>query len=192
MIKSLCNTVFDRHGWTIGARPDQPVKRCVIIAAPHTSNWDFVYAMSVIDRLNLPNPRFTIKKEWMRFPFAGIMDRLGAIPIDRSRTTQSGERMSMVEQMTEYLRNASEMTLIVTPEGTRSAVKQWKTGFYHVALNAGVPILLGYMDYAKKEAGVGQLFEPTGDYDKDMRSIWSFYNTITPRFPEKYTRMPTD
>ncbi len=192
MIKTLCNSIFDRHGWTIGTRPDQTVKRCVIIAAPHTSNWDFIYAMSVIDRLKLPNPRFTIKKEWMRFPFNGMMDRLGAIPIDRNRTTQSGERMSMVEQMTEYLRNASEMTLIVTPEGTRSAVKQWKTGFYHVALNAGVPILLGYMDYAKKEAGVGQLFEPTGDYDKDMRSIWSFYNTITPRFPEKYTPMPTE
>ena len=92
----------------------------------------------------------------------------------------------MTEVMTELFEKYDELALLVTPEGTRSPVDKWKTGFYYVALNAGVPICLGYGDYKKKIAGVGAIIYPTGDFEKDMGEMMDFYNNITPCVPGKY------
>ena len=91
----------------------------------------------------------------------------------------------MVDAMAEMLIKNKNMAIVVTPEGTRKAVKKWKTGFYHVALKANVPIALGYMDYAKKEAGVGKIIYPTGDRIADLTEIVNFYKNVSAKFPEK-------
>src|SRR5690606_18805419 len=80
-----------------------------------------------------------------------------------------------------------ELALVVTPEGTRSLSKKWKSGFYHVALGANVPILLGYLDYDKREAGIGKVIHPSGDFEADMREIADFYRNISPKYPAKFS-----
>ena len=90
----------------------------------------------------------------------------------------------MVDIMVQLLHDNPSMAMLITPEGTRKAVKKWKTGFYRVALQANVPIALGYLDYAKKIAGVGKIIYPTGDMIADLTEIVNFYRTITPRYPE--------
>lgn len=158
-------------------------QHCVMIGAPHTSNWDFVYCMVAFEIMNIPL-RFTIKKEWMRFPFSVFVKPFGAIAIDRSPKEAGGEKLSMVDAMVELLEKTPRMAMVVTPEGTRKPVKKLRTGFYHVAVKAEVPIALGYMDYAKRVAGVGKIIYPSGDIHADMAIITEFYKNVTPRFPE--------
>jgi len=189
MFKRLCQWFFKCKGWKIAGTPPSDIKRCVMIAAPHTSNWDFIYTMAAADMLKVATPRFTIKQEWMRFPFNLLLGPLGAIPINRSSKTPGDPRPKMVDQMVKYIEDSDDIMVLVTPEATRSAVTRWRTGFYQVALKANVPILLGYLDYAKKEAGVGGVIYPSGDLDADMRKIWDFYNMVTPKYPECYTKM---
>ena len=160
--------------------------RCVMIAAPHTSNWDLVYMIACFDLMKIPM-KFTIKKEWIKFPFKGIMLSLGAIGIDRRPKIAGEARLSMTEVMTNVLKERDHIALVVTPEGTRALRTSWKTGFYYVAVNAGVPIALGYMDYGKKEAGVGKLVYPSGDIKKDLKEIMEFYKNCTAKFPEKFS-----
>lgn len=169
--------IFWISGWKIvGEIPT--MKKMVMVAAPHTSNWDFVYARAAFYLMDIPL-RFTIKKELFFFPLGPILKAFGGIPIDRS--AKSG----MVGRMIELYKNWDHLCIMVTPEGTRSHAKEWKKGFYHVADGAGVPILLGYLDYGKKEAGIGPAIYPSGDVDKDMEQIKDFYKTITPKYPEK-------
>jgi 1-acyl-sn-glycerol-3-phosphate acyltransferase len=109
------------------------------------------------------------------------MRATGGIAVDRSRNN------NLVEYMTALFQQHDELFLIIPPEGTRKAVKKWKTGFYRVAEQAGVPIVLGYLDYAKKEAGFGKLFYPTGNLEKDMEEIKIFYSKVSPKYPGKYS-----
>jgi len=159
-------------------------QHCVMVGAPHTSNWDFIYFLAAFDIMKIP-VKFTIKKEWMKFPVSLVMKPLGAVSIDRTPKEPGAEKISMVDAMAEMLIKNKNMAIVVTPEGTRKAVKKWKTGFYHVALKANVPIALGYMDYAKKEAGVGKIIYPTGDRIADLTEIVNFYKNVSAKFPEK-------
>lgn len=111
------------------------------------------------------------KNSLFKFPFASLMKWLGGIPIDRSKAN------NVVTQITEEFARNQELIVLIPPEGTRSKVDNWKTGFYHIARNANVPILLGYLDAPKKEAGIADFFTPTKDMDKDMREIRQFYST---------------
>jgi len=175
------NWEFDKDSMT------DEVHNCVIIAAPHTSNWDLIYMMGAFDLLGI-KIRFTIKKEWSNYPIISrIIENMGAIWIDRSPKTGSTERKSMVDAMVDLFKANPRLTLAVTPEGTRALRTEWKTGFYHVAVKAGVPIALGYLDYKKKKAGVGKIIHPSGDMDKDLREIMAFYKTIAPCHPEKFS-----
>lgn len=158
-------------------------QHCVMVGAPHTSNWDFIYFLAAFDIMKIP-VKFTIKKEWLKFPISLVMKPLGAVGIDRKPKTPGAEKLSMVDAMANMLIENKNMAIVVTPEGTRKAVKKWKTGFYRVALKANVPIALGYMDYAKKEAGVGKIVYPTGDMIADLTEIIAFYKNVTPKFPE--------
>ena len=173
-------------GWKLDNRMPEGVKKSVMIASPHTSNWDLYYARLAFVLMRIP-VRFTVKKEWLKFPFNLLMKPIGAIGIDRSPKTGSTERKSMVEAMTDLFKDRDDLVVLVTPEGTRSLSTKWKSGFYYVALNAGVPITLGYLDYANKVAGVGKAVYPTGDYNKDMREIMDFYKDIKGRYPEKFS-----
>ena len=186
MILAILRFIFKISGWTLKPELPKEVHRCVMLAAPHTSNWDFIYARAAFDMYKVP-VRFTVKKEFNIFPFNIILNALGAIWIDRSPKKPGEKRPSMVQVMTDIFKTHEEMSVMVTPEGTRSLRTKWKTGFYHVAKNAGVPICLGYVDFAKKEAGVGKVIYPSGDYEADMREIVAFYKTKGPCHPEKFS-----
>jgi 1-acyl-sn-glycerol-3-phosphate acyltransferase len=179
MIALIAKLYFRWIGWKIvGVDPTQ-LKRCVVVAAPHTSNYDYPIALSVFYTLNM-RVKFLAKKQLFSFPLGLLMRATGGIAVDR------GKKSNLVDYMVGLFAQQTELCLLIPPEGTRSAVREWKTGFYHVAVAAQVPILLGYLDYAKKTAGFGQVFHPTGDLEADMRVIKEFYKTIAPKYPDKY------
>jgi len=154
-------------GWHVaGSIPD--TRRFVLIAAPHSSNWDFLLMLAVtLDQ--------KIALHWMgkhtlfRWPFGALMRWLGGIAIDRNRANNT------VAQMVELFDRSTDLVVLTTPEGTRSKVSRWKTGFYHIADGARIPILLGYVDASKKAVGFGPLFYPTGNLDHDLLEIQNFY-----------------
>jgi 1-acyl-sn-glycerol-3-phosphate acyltransferase len=156
-----------------------------MVAAPHTSNWDLIITIAAFEKMKIPL-KFTIKKEWLNFPFNLLLSPLGAIPIDRNSKDKTGRKTSYTEAMINLFKERDSLVVMVTPEGTRSKKTEWKTGFYYVAEGANVPIALGYLDYKNKIAGVGKLVY-TGDLDKTMREIMAFYKDITPYKPENFS-----
>jgi 1-acyl-sn-glycerol-3-phosphate acyltransferase len=118
------------------------------------------------------------KESVFRWPFGGFLRWLGGIPIDRSQAN------GMVGQCIETFARHDRLILAVPPEGTRKKVRAWKTGFYHIAVGANVPIALGYLDYGRRRGGVARLFQPTGDFAADIVEIQAFYATITPKYPD--------
>ena len=186
MLELLAEKTLNLLGWKTDDQWPEDIAQCVMIAAPHTSNWDALYARLALKALGV-NVRLTIKDSYMKFPFGPFVRALGGIGIDR-RPKQAGEaRPSMVEVMTDLFKSHPQLVMLVTPEATRAKQEKWKTGFYHVAMNAGVPIALAYMDYAKKEAGVGKIIYPTGDFAADMAEIMAFYADIQPKFPKQFS-----
>ena len=165
-------------GWKTGSVLDPSVKKCVLVGAPHTSNMDFPVALGTLYASGV-KVRFLAKKSLFKFPLGILMRAMGGIPVDRSKHT------NMVDMMIEMFANSSSLILLIPAEGTRSYVKEWKSGFYYTALGAKVPIVLGYLDYGRKTAGFGKLFYPTGDYQKDLAEIKNFYRQFTARYPEK-------
>ncbi len=174
----LCRFYLKLIGWKIGSTLDPSIKKCVLVAAPHTSNMDYPIAMATLYGCGV-QVRFLAKKSLFKFPLGILMRATGGIPVDRSRHT------NMVEGMISMFEQNNNLKLLIPAEGTRSYVKEWKSGFYHTALGAKVPIALGYLDYGKKTAGFGDLFYPTGDYQKDLAEIKTFYRQFTARYPEK-------
>ena len=156
-------------GWQVrGSLPEQ-AQKCVFIAAPHTSNWDLPYTLMVAFSLRL-NVYWMGKASLFGFPFGPLMRWLGGIAVDRSKAN------NLVAASAQAIKEASgALQLIVPPEGTRSKTRYWKTGFYHIAVAAQVPIVMAYMDYERKISGLGPMFVPTGDLDADMVRIKAFY-----------------
>ncbi len=156
-------------GWRVeGALPAHAAKS-VLIAAPHTSNWDLPYTLMVAFALRL-NPYWMGKHSLFKAPFGPVMRWLGGIAVNREQSS------NLVAASAQALAEADgPLQLIVPPEGTRAKTRYWKTGFYYIALGAKVPIVMAYMDYAHKRSGLGPLFEPTGDVDADMAAIKAFY-----------------
>jgi 1-acyl-sn-glycerol-3-phosphate acyltransferase len=156
-------------GWkVVGSLPPSATKS-VLIAAPHTSNWDLPYTLMVCFVLRL-NVYWIGKSSIFKPPFRRVMMWLGGIPVDRS---QSNNLVAV--SSTAIMQATGPLQLIVPPEGTRSGTRYWKTGFYYIALGAGVPIVLAYLDYDKKIGGLGPLFQTTGDVEADMMQIKAFY-----------------
>ncbi len=172
MIKQVCAKVMEKSGWTFINDIPAELKSFVFIGAPHTSNFDFIAAMAVSHFMNR-NARFVIKKEWLSFPFNYFFSPLGAIGVDRNVKT-GDKKMSYTDQMAKMFEEHKEFVLMIAPEGTRSPNSNWKTGFYYIAQKANVPIVLGYADFNKKEAGLGLVIHPT-DFEKDMQVIMDFY-----------------
>jgi 1-acyl-sn-glycerol-3-phosphate acyltransferase len=156
-------------GWKIEGQLPAGRDKCVFIAAPHTSNWDLPYTLMVAFSLKL-SIYWMGKEQIFKPPFRGLMMWLGGIPVNRSQSS------NLVDASIAAIRQADgPLQLVVPPEGTRSKTRYWKTGFYYIALGAGVPIVMAYMDYQKKISGLGPVFEPTGDIEADMASIKAFY-----------------
>ncbi|MDO8702892.1 MAG: lysophospholipid acyltransferase family protein [Undibacterium sp.] len=165
-------------GWRVeGTAPTEA--KYVLIAAPHTSNWDFPVTLMVCFALRLNV--YWMGKTSLFPPFiGGIMRWLGGIPVNR---TQAG---NLVQSTIEAFHANERLTVIVPPEGTRGKVSHWKTGFYYIAHGAGVPIALGFLDFKRKVGGIGALFHPTGDIAKDMQVIQEFYAGITGKNPKQF------
>jgi 1-acyl-sn-glycerol-3-phosphate acyltransferase len=184
--KIIGKIVIKILGWQINEDiPKELFDKCVVIAAPHTSNWDYPLAISSMAALGV-NLRYTIKKSWMRFPYKFFFKLMGGIGVDRSPKDGDNKPISLVDAIANLFKAHDKLAVIVQAEGTRSLQKHWKTGFYYIALEAKVPIALGYLDYKHKTSGVGKVIYPTGDINKDMSEIMSFYQDISPKFPEKF------
>jgi len=156
-------------------RPD----RCIICVAPHTSNWDFLIAELYYCAIGR-TAGFLMKKEWFFWPLGSLFRRLGGVPVERSRKT------SLTDQLAEKAGKARRFELAVTPEGTRSRVTTWKRGFYFIALKAKLPIMLYAIDYERKTIVCTQTLFPSGDVEKDMRTIMDYYRPFKGRHPEKF------
>lgn len=181
LLRGLSLAVLRLQGWKIeGSLPDGATK-AVLIAAPHTSNWDLPYTLMTGFALRL-NLYWMGKESIFRAPFGAFMRWLGGIAVDRSRSN------NLVAASVEAIRAANgPLQLVVPPEGTRSKTRYWKTGFYHIAVGAGVPIVMAYMDYAEKRAGLGPVFHPTGDVERDMESIKAFYAPFKGRNADQFS-----
>jgi 1-acyl-sn-glycerol-3-phosphate acyltransferase len=164
-------------GWQIeGALPPEAAKS-VLIAAPHTSNWDLPYTLMAGFALRL-NLVWLGKASLFRWPFGGLMRWLGGMPVQRD------QRNNLVAASAAVIRAAAPpFQLIIPAEGTRGRTRHWKTGFYFIALQAQVPIVLAYMDYAQRRAGLGPIFQPSGEFEADMARIKGFYAGVQGRRP---------
>ena len=167
-------------GWQVqGTLPPEATKS-VLIAAPHTSNWDLPYTLMLAFVLRL-NVYWIGKASLFRWPLGPLMRWLGGIAVDRSRSA------NLVAASAAALIDADGPTqLVVPPEGTRGKTRHWKTGFYYIALQARVPIVLAFVDYERKVGGLGPLFTPTGDIERDMAEIKRFYAPIQGRRPRQF------
>jgi 1-acyl-sn-glycerol-3-phosphate acyltransferase len=186
VLRKIAEYSLGLMGWETDNQWPQGLEQCVMIAAPHTSNWDAVYARLALKVLGV-NVRITIKDSYMKFPLGPFVRAMGGIGIDRSPKKEGQARASMVQLMADLFKEHPHLVMLVTPEGTRAKQENWKTGFYHIAMTAGVPIALAYMDYKKKRAGVGKIIYPTGNYEQDMQEIMQFYANIEPKFPENFS-----
>jgi 1-acyl-sn-glycerol-3-phosphate acyltransferase len=178
LLRRLALFLMWLFGWRIeGKLPDTP--KFVLIAAPHTSNWDLPVMLSLAFAFR--TGLFWMGKDTLfRRPFGAIMRWLGGIPIDRSKSH------NVVEQSAEHFRKAESLVMVVPPEGTRQKARYWKTGFYRIAESAGVPIALGFLDYRRKVGGFGPTVVPTGGIEADMETIQAFYANITGKHSDQF------
>lgn len=179
--KNFAGRLLKWLGWTpIYSEAVQP--RSIIAVAPHTSNWDFIigyiYYKSLGTGVTLV---FLMKKEWFFFPFNYLFKALGGLPVDR----KSGS--TAVEQATEMMRNADEFHIAITPEGTRKPRERWKTGFYRIAMEAGVPVQLAKIDYSKKEVGIfATITTDNPDVDAAVLEIRKHFHSSMAKFPQNF------
>ena len=166
------------RGWRVeGNLPDIP--RMVLIVAPHTSNWDFLTGVWVKLAMRM-GARFVGKHTLFRGPLGVVMRWLGGVPVDRDAAA------GFAEETVRILKDSERMTLVIAPEGTRKRTDRWKSGFYRIAVAAGVPIVLTRFDYPRKVIVFGPLFHPTGDYEKDLVVLQSHYRAEMALRPENY------
>jgi 1-acyl-sn-glycerol-3-phosphate acyltransferase len=183
MAKQFSRFILKLFGWQVIGSMPEGIKKCVVIVAPHTSYWDFVIGYMAYKALGV-KARYLIKKELFFFPLGPLLRNLGGIPVDRSHSS------NVVQQVGQLFRKNDNLIVTITPEGTRSLVTNWKRGFYYIAKHAKVPILIGILDYGKKEIGIINVFRPTGKYQKDLIEIQSNYLDVTAKHPEKFNLSP--
>jgi 1-acyl-sn-glycerol-3-phosphate acyltransferase len=168
---------LDAFGWRVEGETTL-CPRFVLIAAPHTSGWDLPFMLACSYALRTPIS-WMGKRELFRAPFGGVLRQLGGVPIDR------GARHDTVGWAADLFAQRERLVLAVPAEATRGKVDYWRSGFYHIARRASVPIGLGYLDYARKTTGVGGFVTPTGDVRTDMDRIRAFYEGVRGKYPEK-------
>ena len=169
VLRVLSAAFLRATGWTLQGQLPADQLKCVLIAAPHTSNWDLPYTLMVAFALRI-DIHWMGKQGLFHWPFGALMRWLGGIAVDRSKSS------NLVAASAQALRDADgSIALVVPPEGTRSKTRHWKTGFYWIAHQAGVPIVMAYMDYPRKLSGLGPVFQPSGNIDTDMLLIKAYY-----------------
>lgn len=183
MKKFIGKLMLSIIGWKLDNHLNlSEVDKCVLVCAPHTSNWDFYFTIAAFWQMGIPMKMF-IKDAWTKPWYGYFIKQLGGIGIDRT------QKHNMVEFAAGILNNADQLYLINTPEGTRSYSEKWKTGFYHIAKSANVPIVLAYCDYGKKRAGISKIVEVKDRPLKDiLDEIEAFYENVTAKYPELYNK----
>ncbi len=178
LVRWMSIIILRLFGWRVDSSAQVPAK-CVLIGAPHTSNWDFPLALMICFVLKIDV--YWMGKNSLFPPVFGIVMRwLGGIPVDRS---QAG---NLVQGTIDAFNRSERLLVIVPPEGTRGKVTRWKTGFYYIAHGAGVPLGLGYVDFKEKIGGVGKMFYPSGNIEQDMLEIRAFYAGVTGKNPQQF------
>jgi len=177
--KTIGRVVLRVSGWAYEGHPPA-ARRYVLIAAPHTSNWDFVYMMAMAWALGV-QLRWMGKASLFVFPLGVVFRALGGLPIRRD------QRTNLVEQSVARFAEGGDLALAVPAEGTRRRGTHWRSGFYHIARLAEVPVVLGYLDYARKRGGVGPEVRPSGDVRADMDRLRAFYADKVGRYPALFT-----
>ncbi|EKE69491.1 lysophospholipid acyltransferase family protein [Gallaecimonas xiamenensis] len=168
--------LFARLGWRIeGQLPELP--HYVLVAAPHSSNWDFVLGILARNALGAPI-RFLGKHQLFRFPFGWFFRALGGYPVRRD------QHNNLVDQVVAYFRQEPSFVLGLAPEGTRSPVSRWKLGFYHIAKSAGVPLVLVGFDYPNKRFVIGPPLQPGPDMVADLQVVEAFYRQVQGKYPK--------
>ncbi len=180
MIRSwFARAILALVGWKSGGWPPDHLPKYVAIGAPHTSNWD-VPLLLLFGWLFRMDIRFMLKAEMFRGWRGPLFKWLGGMPIER------GQRKNTVQQCIDAFNSSERLILLLSPEGTRSPTQGWKSGFYHIALGAGVPIVCGFLDYGRKQAGFGPAIMPTGNIEADMALFAAFYKEKAGKYPEKF------
>ena len=176
-MRRFYSLIFKWTGWKVRGSVPESLQQFVVIVAPHTSNWDFFVGLAARSLLHLDATYYIAKKELFRPPFGWIFRKLGGFPVDRSRNT------NLVDAVVELFNKYPRFSIAITPEGTRSHVPKWKTGFYYIALKANIPIVMVGFNYTAKEVTVAAPFMPTGDVEKDMEFMLSHYRKIPGKHP---------
>ena len=175
--------LYKLSGWKISGEIPDEIHRCVLVCAPHTSNWDFYFAVLVMKAQGIPY-KAAIKNFWTKFPFGLIIKPLGGVGIERKKTNP---KLHQVDMLAELFERYQDIALLITPEGTRSLRTKWKTGFYYIAKEAGVPIIPGSADYAKKEIIFGKAYTDLSDKDAILKDMMQFFNGVAGKHPELYS-----
>lgn len=166
-------------GWKLEGNIDASIKKCVLIVAPHTSWFDFFIGLLVRNILDLQID-FVAKKELFKFPFGWYFKLVGGTPLDRT------PKQNKVEAIAGIFKSREVFRLALSPEGTRKKVKVWKTGFYYIAKEAKVPIVMVSFDYKRKLVKFSDPFYTSSDKEKDFYKIHEFYQGVQGKNPEKF------
>ncbi|MFK8045806.1 MAG: 1-acyl-sn-glycerol-3-phosphate acyltransferase [Crocinitomicaceae bacterium] len=166
-------------GWTIHPELPPEIQKCVLVMAPHTSNWDFFIGNMGFWGVYKIDVKFLIKKSLFIPPLSWILRWMGGIPVDRHK------KSNLTADLKKLYDQSEKLTIVITPEGTRSFSPNWKKGFYYIAKEANVPIVLGYMDYPSKTAKIFHVFETTEDVDADIEAIQNLFKPYKGKFAEK-------
>jgi len=177
MTGKLAATLLNLFGWKVSYTIPR-IDRCVVIGAPHTSNWDFPLALLALRVIDLPF-HWVGKHTLFKGPLGPLMRFLGGIPVDRRGQT------GFTREIITLFQQRSQLALVLAPEGTRSRTDGWKSGFYHIAVGAGVPIALGYIDYRTRQIGIERLFTPSGDIESDFAVLQDYYRDKFGRYPNQ-------
>lgn len=177
--KRLARWLLRMRGWWPEGEPPA-FQRFVLIAFPHTSNWDFFYLMLLASVYEL-RISWVGKDSLFQWPFGALLRKLGGIPVRRDR------RSNFVAQMVDAFAASERFVLVVPAEGTRRRAEHWKSGFYHIARSAGVPVVLGYLDYRRRRGGFGPALVPSGNVRADMDVVRAFYADKVGKYPANCT-----
>lgn len=178
MFSALARFILRIFGWKVIGRYPHEIKKLVVIVIPHTSNWDFPLGPLSRTVMNA-KIKFVGKDSLFRFPIGGILRWLGGIPVNRRKST------NFVDAVVRLFEEHERLAVMLAPEGTRKRVEKLKTGFYYIALNAGIPILLVKFDYGPKIIDYGEVFWPTGDIDADMAYFKEYYRGVQGKYPDQ-------
>ncbi len=178
-MKSIAKAILKLFGWSVVGEYDDSLKNCIIVIAPHTSNWDFIWGVLARSVYQV-RVKYLIKDSFFKPGIAWFFNWTGGIPVNRKKKTD------LTERLVKMLDSGEEIKVAFTPEGTRKRVDRWRSGFYWVAMETKLPIVMHYMDYKRKQVVMGEPFWPSGDWEKDKPVFEAFYADVTAHTIENF------